>query len=52
MKPIEKEFCQVGNSKGIIIEKILFTESEIKPTDKVLVTCRKNYITIKKKQEE
>lgn len=52
MKPIEKTFQKVGNSYGVIVDKYIFKESEIKPTDKVQITCGKNRITIKKQQEQ
>lgn len=52
MKPIDKTFQKVGNSYGVIIDKYIFKESEIKPTDKVQISCGKNRITIKKKEEK
>ena len=52
VKPIEKKFCRFGNSKGIVLDKIVFIESEIKPTDEVQITCGKGRITIKKKKEK
>jgi antitoxin component of MazEF toxin-antitoxin module len=52
MKPIDKTFQKVGNSYGVIVDKYIFKESEIKPTDKVQITCGKNRITIKKKEEK
>lgn len=48
----DKTFQKVGNSYGVIIDKYIFKESEIKPTDKVQITCGKNRITIKKKEEK
>lgn len=51
-KPITKTFTKVGNSFGVVIDKIVFFESEILPTDKISITCSKNRITIKKEKEK
>ena len=52
MKPIDKVFSKVGNSYGIILDKFILEQSEIKPTDKVEISFAKNRITIKKKKEK
>jgi antitoxin component of MazEF toxin-antitoxin module len=52
MKPIEKDLTKVGNSYGIILDKFILEQSEIKPTDKVEISFAKNRITIKKKKEK
>ena len=52
MKPIEKTISKVGNSYGIILDKFILEQSEIKPTDKVEISFAKNRITIKKKKEK
>lgn len=52
MKPIEKVISKVGNSFGIILDKFILEQSEIKPTDKVEISFAKNRITIKKKKEK
>jgi antitoxin component of MazEF toxin-antitoxin module len=52
MKPIEKDLTKVGNSYGIILDKFILEQSEIKPTDKIEISFAKNRITIKKKKEK
>jgi antitoxin component of MazEF toxin-antitoxin module len=52
MKPIEKDLTKVGNSYGIILDKFILEQSEIKTTDKVEISFAKNRITIKKKKEK
>lgn len=52
MKPIEKDLTKVGNSYGIILDKFILEQSEIKPTDKVEISFAKNRITLKKKKEK
>jgi antitoxin component of MazEF toxin-antitoxin module len=52
MKPIDKTISKVGNSYGIILDKFILEQSEIKPTDKVEISFAKNRITIKKKKEK
>lgn len=52
MIPIKKSFQKFGNSHGIILDKFIFEQSEIKPTDKVEITYGKNRITLKKKKEK
>ena len=52
MKPIEKNIQKVGNSYGIILDKFILDQSEIKPTDKIEISFAKNRITIKKKTKK
>lgn len=52
MIPVEKTFNKIGNSYGLIFDKFVFTQSEIKPTDTVEITFAKNRITIKKKENK
>ena len=52
MKPIEKDLTKVGNSFGIILDKFILEQSEIKPSDKVEISFAKNRITLKKKKEK
>lgn len=52
MKPIEKKFQIIGNSFGLIIDKFIFEQTEMKPKDKVEITFAKNRITIKKSKQK
>lgn len=52
MKPIKKRFTKLGNSVGVVVDKILLKESEINENDELEVICRKGYITIKKSKQK
>ncbi len=52
MKPIEKELTRVGNSFGVILDKFVLDQAEIKPSDKLEISFAKNRITIKKKKDK
>ena len=48
MKPIKKNFTKLGNSVGVVVDKILLTESGISENDEIELTCGKDRVTIKK----
>lgn len=52
MKPIKKRFTNLGNSRGIVIDKILLKESDIDENEEVELVCGKNKITIRKPIKE
>ena len=51
MKPIKKKFTNLGNSKGIVLDKVLLTESELDNVQEVELVCGKDRITIRKPKE-
>ena len=48
METIIKDIRKLGNSNGIIIDRLMEKESDIHLGDKVEVNCTKNKITLKK----
>lgn len=52
MKPIKKNFTKLGNSVGVVVDKILLNESGIKETDDIELTCGKDRVTIRKAKEQ
>ena len=48
MKPIKKKFTNLGNSKGIVIDKVLLIESDLENVQEVELVCSKDRITIRK----
>ena len=51
MKPIKKKFTNLGNSKGVVLDKVLLTESELDNVQEVELVCSKDRITIRKPKE-
>ena len=52
MKPITKKFTNLGNSIGIVIDKILLKESELENVTEIELVCSKGKITIRKPKEK
>lgn len=52
MKPIKKNFTKLGNSVGVVVDRILLKESGLKETDDIELICGKDRVTIKKAKEQ
>ena len=52
MKPIKKNFTKLGNSVGVVVDKILLNESGLKETDDIELTCGKDRVTIRKTKDQ
>jgi antitoxin component of MazEF toxin-antitoxin module len=52
MKPIKKNFTNLGNSVGVVVDRILLRESGLKETDDIELTCGKDRVTIRKAKEQ
>ena len=52
MKPITKKFTNLGNSVGIVLDKILLKESELEDVKEIELVCSKGKITIRKPKEK
>ena len=51
MKPIKKKFTNLGNSKGIVLDKIMLNESNLDKLEEIEVECRKDKIIITKPKD-
>lgn len=48
---ISKTFSKVGNSSCIILSKIMLEQANFNESDKLVVTIKKDLITIRKEKE-
>lgn len=52
MKCTNKTFSKVGNSTCVILSKVMLEQANLKETDKVVINCTKDLITIRKQKEK